>query len=261
MLHLSSLRPHRLTLTLALLASLSAGCVTPTRAAALDGPTAAWEVIGTSAEGRPVRARSLGRGGRRVAVIAGIHGDETEGLRHVEELVAWLAEAPARVRLIEDVSPDGTAHGTRTTASGVDPNRNWPAKNFTPAPARGPQPLSEPEVAAAHADLLRFAPELVIVLHSTRRGPFVNFDGPAAELAEVFADAAGSPWKVVPDMGYGTPGSFGSWMGIDRGVPTLTVEFLRGALPESTGPALERAVRATLASFVKGEAVALPKVR
>ena len=217
-----------------------------------------WEVIGTSAEGRPVRACTLGRGGRRVALIAGIHGDETEGLRHLDELVALCAEAAVMVRLFEDISPDGTARGTRHTMSGVDPNRNWPAKNFSPAPTRGPRPLSEPEVAAAHADLERFAPELVIVLHSTKRGPFVNFDGPARGLADVFARAAGPPWKVVADMGYATPGSFGSWMGVDRGVPTLTVELQRGAPESDSGPALARAVPAVIEAFVGGAAGSAP---
>jgi hypothetical protein len=29
-------------------------------------------------------------------------------------------------------------------------------------------------------------------------------------------------------MGYPTPGSFGTWGGVDRGLPVLTVEFERG---------------------------------
>jgi protein MpaA len=240
-------------LALASLALLVSACAAPGSKGAVAAEPAVdrgWEVIGTSAEGRPVRARTLGRGGRHIALIAGIHGDETEGLQHVEELVALCAEAAANVRFFEDISPDGTARGTRHTASGVDPNRNWPAKNFSPAPTRGPRPLSEPEIAAAHAELVRFSPELVIVLHSTKRGPFVNFDGPARELADLFARAAGPPWKVVADMGYATPGSFGSWMGVDRGVPTLTVELQRGAPASASGPALARAIPAVIEAFV-----------
>lgn len=234
--------------------TLLAACAGPRErgAAPTDGTPAAasagWETLGESLGGRPVRARSLGRGGTRLAVIAGIHGDEQEGLRHLDELVAWLADAPADVRLYEDVNPDGTAAGTRTTSRGVDPNRNWPARNFSPDPGRGPAPLSEPGVAAVHADLVDFDPELVVVLHSTRRGPFVNFDGPAAAYAERFADAAGEGWSVVPDMGYPTPGSFGSWMGVDRQVPTLTVELLRGMPAAESGPALRRGLEALLAS-------------
>ena len=204
-----------------------------------------WQVLGQSREGRPVLARTLGapkpgQGALRVAVIAGIHGDEQEGLRHLDEIVGWLGEVPAEVRLIADASPDGSAAGTRHTTRGVDPNRNWPASNFSPSPQRGAAPLSEPEVAAVHRDLVAFDPQLVVVLHSTRRGPFVNYDGPAEGYAERFAAAAGEPWRVEPSMGYPTPGSFGSWMGVDRGVATLTIEFLRGSNRAESGPALRR---------------------
>ena len=211
-----------------------------------------WEEIGSSAEGRPVHARTLGRGVRRVALIAGIHGDEREGLSHVAELIRLLGSSGARVRLIEDVNPDGTARRRRSTSSGVDPNRNWPARNFAASKTCGPRPLSEPEVAAVHADLVRFEPELVIVLHSDPRGPYVNFDGPARELAERFAREAGEPWRVVPDMGYPTPGSFGSWMGVDRRVPTLTIELRRGDPANGNGPALARAISAVVEAFAGG---------
>ena len=69
---------------------------------------------------------------------------------------------------------------------------------------------SEPETLAVYADLLTFRPDLVIVLHSTRRhGPFINYDGPAEVHAERFADAAARfdpAWHTRPDMGYATPG-------------------------------------------------------
>ena len=199
-----------------------------------------------------MRARALGRGVRRVALIVGIHGDEHEGQLHVDDLVRLLGSIDVRIRLIEDVNPDGTAHRTRSTSSGVDPNRNWPARNFAASKTCGPRPLSEPEVAAVHADLVRFVPELVIVLHSDPRGPYVNFDGPARELAERFAREAGEPWRVVPDMGYPTPGSFGSWMGVDRRVPTLTIELRRGDPTKGNGPALARAIPAVVEAFAGG---------
>jgi protein MpaA len=164
----------------------------------------------------------------------------------VPELIATLGELPATIMLYEDVNPDGSARARRGTASGVDPNRNWPATNFAPASSRGPRPLSEPGVAHVYRDLLRFDPELVVVLHSTARGPFVNFDGPAEGHAWRFTEGAGPPWFVKPSMGYATPGSLGSWMGLDRGRPILTVEFRRGAPPGETGPPLLRGLRALI---------------
>lgn len=231
-----------LAATLAAAALLPAcGTVSPTRGAAppaIADRAPRWETIGTSREGRPVRATTLGRGGQRVAVIAGIHGDEQEGLRHLDEIVALLRATPRTVRLIADANPDGTAARTRGTAAGVDPNRNWPARNFKASRRNGPEPLSEPAVAAVHGELLAFAPELVVVLHSARSGPFVNFDGPAETQAATFRSGAGRPWRVQPSMGYPTPGSLGTWVGVDRGIPILTIEFARGAPADETGPPL-----------------------
>ena len=34
-------------------------------------------------------------------------------------------------------------------------------------------------------------------------------------------------YPVKASMGYPTPGSFGSWAGIDRGIPTVTLELPR----------------------------------
>lgn len=208
---------------------------------------APWRVIGKSREGRPVRRMDLGTGGPRVALIAGIHGNEQEGGRHLAELLGVIAQQPANVRVYEDANPDGTAANRRTTSTGVDPNRNWPAFNFKADPRRGPSPLSEPAIAALHADLVTFDPRLVIVLHSiSNGGPFVNYDGPAEGFAERFAQAAGDPWRVKAAMGYATPGSLGTWMGIDREVPILTIEFKRGSPPEVTGPPLLRGIEAVL---------------
>lgn len=224
--------------------------------AARTAASVRWEVIGESADGRPVRATTIvGEGAvasssSHVAVIAGIHGDEREGGRHLDELLAVLFTTDRVVRVYEDVNPDGTWRNARTTTRGVDPNRNWPASNFQASRQCGPHPLSEPGVAAVHADLAEFAPEQVVVLHSTHRGPFVNFDGPAESLATQFASAAGSPWVVVPSMGYPTPGSLGSWMGVDRQVPILTIEFDRDSSREQTGPALLAGISAVFGGDV-----------
>ena len=164
-------------LTRTLAAALTAAALLP--ACRLTAPTAGalgavraprWEAIGSSREGRPVRAVTSGRGGPRVALIAGIHGDEQEGLRHLDEIVELVRGVPRTVRLIADANPDGTAANTRTTASGVDPNRNWPAGNFRAGRRHGPRPLSEPAVAAVHRDLVDFDPALVIVLHRRAAG-------------------------------------------------------------------------------------------
>ena len=55
----------------------------------------------------------------------------------------------------------------------------------------------------------------------------VNYDGPAQEWAEAIAASCG--WPARADIGYPTPGSLGSWLGIDRGLPVITLELPAGA--------------------------------
>jgi len=211
--------------------------------------------IGRSIEGAPLVAENHGRGHHRVYLIGLIHGNEPEGFGAVDEIRRVLRDHPGvRARLVPTMNPDGHAADSRGNARGVDLNRNWPASNFAPAPDRGPSPLSEPESEAVFADLMRFAPDLLIVMHSIRRGgPFVNFDGPepAGHLARAFAEAAAANdarWRVVPSMGYPTPGSLGTFAGVDLRIPILTIEFERGHGPEearlATGAGLDAVLRA-----------------
>lgn len=218
---------------------LSSGCTSAPRG--VEG-SAGWSPIARSVEGRGIDAVTIeptgvGASPRRVLVIGAIHGNEPEGLPAVQPLIAALCRAQsegsliASVRVIRDLNPDGTAAGSRTNARGIDLNRNFPASNFSPAADRGTVPLSEPESRTLAHELETFRPDLVIVFHSIRSGPFVNFDGPAAEAAEAFVAAAqrSDPrWRVEPSMGYPTPGSLGTFVGVDRALPILTVEFRRG---------------------------------
>jgi len=234
----------RLLCIVTLLSLALPGCAARNAGLAPPGPTV-LTTIGTSRQGRPIEAITLGRGQTRIYLIGSIHGDEPEGRSALDE-VRRVLEAGAvesggngvgggtSVRFVPDMNPDGSLAGSRTNSAGVDLNRNWPAANFKPAKGRGSSPLCEPESAAVYADIVRFDPHVIMVLHSARGGPFVNFDGPAAAatLADRFAAAAraaGDPrWKVVAEMGYPTPGSMGSYFGDDRGIPILTVELRRG---------------------------------
>lgn len=220
-----------------------------------------WSTIGQSIEGRPILARTVGSGARRILLVGSIHGDEPWGRLALERLIAsesgsFLAcggqDGPT-LRIILDVNPDGTAADMRTNIRGIDLNRNFPARNFTPHTSRGATPLSEPESAVLFDELHSFNPDVVIVLHAIRRGdPFVNFDGPAGYLAERFAEAASLTdprWTVRPEMGYATPGSLGSFVGKDRGVPILTVEFARAHNAELAEMALLDGLRAVCAAL------------
>lgn len=192
-----------------------------------------WQVIGTSVNGLPIRQLTVGGGPRRVLFVGGIHGDEQEGALTTAELPAAFEAAglgdAVSLTIIEDLNPDGRAAGTRSNANGVDVNRNFPALNFDSAnPANGGEGLSQPESRTLVESIDRFAPALVIVAHSWAGKQFINFDGPAREIADRFSVASGLP---VEDSGSfaPTPGSLGSYVGRDRGIPVLTIEVLKGS--------------------------------
>jgi protein MpaA len=212
-----------------------------------------------SVEARPIRVWSrnapaiVQANAPRVLIVGGIHGDEPEALGALPALrAALLNTAPVNIRFIEDLNPDGTARRTRTNANAVDLNRNWPTANFAARSRHGKAPLSEPESRFLFQHINEFRPNAIIVYHSARNGPFVNFDGPAEHLARAFADAAHASdprWHVRASMGYPTPGSLGTWAGVERQIPILTIEFARGHDPALVERAIVDGTTAALATL------------
>lgn len=185
-----------------------------------------------SIDGRMLRARLMGDQGPCLLFLGAIHGDEP--LLEVAEQGgrAWLVAHPIETRglrlvFCSPINPDGLERGTRRNARGIDLNRNFPASNFRPSPHRGKAPLSEPESRFVARLLETYKPQLVITVHQPRRS--VNWDGPAEDLARAMARLNG--YRPEASVGYSTPGSLGSWVGIDQGIPILTLE-----LPRRPGP-------------------------
>jgi protein MpaA len=256
----ASLRQSVLAFWLLVAVALLPGCGTSrTKSAAPSTPAEGaspppvsppryWKPIGSSVEHRPLLVSDSGSGPLRIYLIGGIHGDETEG-RTAVDLVKNAPNAAATIRILRDLNPDGTAVRRRSNASGLDLNRNWPARNFNPGSDGGFAPLSEPETRALDEDLRRFKPDIVVVLHSISFGPLVNYDGPAEHLASAFAAAAQSvnpDWYVRADMGYDTAGSLGSYLGVDRQLPILTIEFQRGQDEAGATTALQKGLAAVI---------------
>jgi hypothetical protein len=212
-----------------------------------------WRVIGHSVEQRPLRVTTLGHGPRRVLWVGGIHGNEREGRVATEELPqAFLAlrdaEALVTLTILEDANPDGSALNTRGNANGTDLNRNHPAKDFEPSRLHGLQPLDQPEARALHDLVLALKPHLVIVAHSWQGDHFINYDGPAAHLAQRFSERSGYRVKAS-DTFAETPGSLGSWVGTTLQTPILTLEYSRGREPVA---AWEETRAAILAVILEG---------
>ena len=63
--------------------------------------------------------------------------------------------------------------------------------------------------------------DAIITIHSPYKT--VNYDGPAETLAKKVSDIVGYP--VSSDIGYATPGSFGTYCGKEHSIPTLTIEI------------------------------------
>lgn len=174
------------------------------------------------------------RGACRLLVFAGIHGEEPETTYALSRALRQFPEPPEHAAVILAANPDGLIRGTRGNARGVDLNRNFPARNWAPAPVThrstledpsdvllspGDAPGSEPEVQALLALIGELKPRAVVALHA----PLACIDDAHdSALGRRLAAATGMP--LVQDVGYPTPGSFGSW-GTDHGVPVVTYEF------------------------------------
>ena len=81
---------------------------------------------------------------------------------------------------------------------------------------------SEPETVAIMQTIERLQPRLIISVHSMDV-PCNNYDGPAQRIAEMMSRHNGDAAKS--NIGYPTPGSLGTWTGIDRQIPMITLEL------------------------------------
>lgn len=183
-----------------------------------------------SAGGRSLAYWEFGSSEPVTLILGGIHGNEYTPTVLSTEFIEWLEDNPAamgrgRIVIAPLVDPDGFASRTRGNDHGVDLNRNYPAKNWRMRAGRhGARPLSEPESRFVMELLEKYEPACIVSIH----GPLacVNYDGPAEELARRMSHACGLP--VRASVGYATPGSFGSYAGVDREIPTITLELRPG---------------------------------
>ena len=190
-----------------------------------------WAPIGRSTEEREiVAARLPGTDGAQAPLLlmAGIHGNEPASVAAVLDFIDCGGTGGGPVWVVPALNPDGLLINTKDSANGIDLNRNFPARNWRPDHPTGyhpgTAPLSEPEAACFAALVERIQPRAVVAVHA----PFacINHDGPAAGWAAAVAAACG--WPAQADIGYPTPGSLGSWLGVDRGLPVLTIELPPG---------------------------------
>ncbi len=174
-----------------------------------------------SAEGREIILKG-GESAKKVLVIGVFHGDEPQGKFLIEN---YLAENESRLLFIPCLNPDGLTANIRTNSNGVDLNRNFPTKNWQHTERNeffgGESAGSEIETKFLVNIIDKYKPELILTLHA----PFkvVNFDGDAQMICEKISEIINYP--VEPSIGYPTPGSFGTYAGIEKKIPTITLEL------------------------------------
>ena len=167
-------------------------------------------------------------------MFAAIHGEEPETTWALSRALRQLADAPTHVAVVLAANPDGLIRGTRANANGVDLNRNFPTSTWRADAVTsratigepsdvllspGVQAASEPETRALLALIAELQPTTVVALHA----PLACIDD-ANESALGAQLAARTAMPLVRDVGYATPGSFGTW-GQEHGVAVITYEF------------------------------------
>ena len=191
-------------------------------------------VIGRSVLGAPIELFLPEEGGIDLLLIAGIHGEESDGTILLSRTLRSLTKPLSRCGVILSLNPDGVSRGTRGNARGVDLNRNFPASNWTPGNvlhrwSHGGEQLvrlstgtyagSEPETQALLGVIDRFQPREVIAIH----GPLACVDDPLlSPRGRWLAQRTGLP--LVSEIGYPTPGSFGTWATAQK-LSVITWEF------------------------------------
>lgn len=208
----------------------------------IEGSKVSWLTIGQSVEERPILALEKGSGDKTTIIFGGFHGDEMLGVELVLAYAEYLnadenTPSDSKVLIIPALNPDGLVRGTRTNARDVDINRNFPTSNWTDAARAsryfpGKRAASEPETQIAISLIEQYRPDRIISVHIPLEA--VNYDGPAKEIAEKMAKHTGYPVKA--DIGYPTPGSFGTYAGKELGLPVITLELPHGTLDKIWEP-------------------------
>jgi protein MpaA len=192
------------------------------------------ETTDLSVQNRLIYLHVFGSGRRTVMVMAGVHGDEpcgVEVVRNLTERLEGMGEGglgDLRVVVMPLANPDGHALGTRKNANGIDINRNFATKDFGAGENDasnkfygGHTPASEPETHAIMGVISAYEPGLIISLHEPLA--CVNYNGPSVRIARRISKLTGLPAKG--DIGYPCPGSMGTYYGLERRLPLITLEL------------------------------------
>ena len=165
---------------------------------------------------------------KKILIVGVFHGEEPQGFWAINDYFfnGKNLNAKNNIYIIPCLNPDGMAKNIRQNSNGVDLNRNLPTKNWAKSEKNseyygGTAPGSEKETKFIVEVIESINPDFILTLHS----PFaiVNYDGDAKFEAQKISDLCKYP--IQADIGYPTPGSFGTYCGVERKIPTVTLEF------------------------------------
>lgn len=168
-------------------------------------------------------------------VMAGTHGDEVAAVVALSCALRTLPAEQLRHHVILAVNPDGCQLGLRANARGVDLNRNFATDNWQPKGSvyrwnsaaeerdvrlgTGSEAGSEAETRALSQLIDELRPAWTVTIHE----PLACVEDPDnSDLGKWLSRRMDLP--LVTDVGYATPGSFGTWCA-ERRLPCITLEF------------------------------------
>ena len=167
---------------------------------------------------------------KTVLILGVFHGDEQDGeflIRKYIDLNPKITKN--RIIFIPVVNESGKAKNTRVNENGVDLNRNFPTSNWELSKEKddyfgGEFKGSEEETQKLINIIEHFKPDCILSLHQPYR--CVNFDGPYDETCRIAQRISKiNGYKIEENIGYPTPGSFGTYCGIELKIPTITLEL------------------------------------
>jgi protein MpaA len=213
-----------------------------------------WNTVRKTIRGTPLVWTTFGEEKTAAAenttlVLCGVHGDEITPVKFCWDLMQELRTNPnfkeKLIVIAPLVTPDSffVPKPTRTNASGVDVNRNFPTTDWkTHAHKKwkvayrqdkrkfpGNKAASEQETIFQMNLIKRYRPNKVITVHAPLT--LLDYDGPsltaqsgksAKQLLESMSQKS-SGYKVSNYPIF--PGSLGNWAGKENHIPTYTLEL------------------------------------
>lgn len=170
---------------------------------------------------------------KTLLIIGVFHGDEPIGelliRRFIDKSGIDVELLKNNVLFIPCLNQSGRILNSRKNGNGVDLNRNFPCKNWVLIDKNddyygGIEKASEKEVKFLCELIENNNIDFILTIHQPYN--IVNYDGPREEtykIAEEIAKITELP--ICENIGYPTPGSFGTYAGIEKNIPTITLEW------------------------------------